>query len=59
MPNKRSKYGAMLDRLQPLVLNYVVGGGSWKDNNISAEQVYKRNEITLKEGPEEFKEIIN
>ncbi|CDM67530.1 HD domain family protein [Clostridium bornimense] len=56
---KEAKYGAMLDRLQPLVLNYVVGGGSWKDNNISAEQVYKRNEITLKEGPEEFKEIIN
>lgn len=56
---KEAKYGAMLDRLQPLILNYAVGGGSWKEHGISAEQVYKRNEITLKEGPEEFKEIIN
>lgn len=56
---KEAKYGAMLDRLQPLILNYAVGGGSWKEHGISAEQVYKRNEITLKEGPDEFKEIIN
>ena len=54
-----AKYGAMLDRLQPLLLNYATDGGSWREHKISADQVYKRNEITLNEGPEEFKEIIN
>ncbi|MGL5315954.1 MAG: HD domain-containing protein, partial [Peptostreptococcaceae bacterium] len=52
-------YGAMLDRLQPLILNYATEGGSWKEHNITAEQVYKRNQITLEKGPKAFKDLIN
>ncbi|MGL5348667.1 MAG: HD domain-containing protein [Peptostreptococcaceae bacterium] len=54
-----AKYGAMLDRLQPLLLNYATEGGSWKDHNITVEQVYKRNEIVLNEGPKEFRDLVN
>ena len=54
-----AQYGAMLDRLQPLILNYATEGGSWKEHNITAEQVYKRNQITLEKGPKAFKDLIN
>lgn len=56
---KESKYGDMLDRMQPLLLNYVTQGGSWSEHSISVEKVYKRNEITLKEGPQALKDIVN
>lgn len=56
---KEAKYGDMLDRMQPLLLNYVTQGGSWKTHNIPVEKVYKRNEITLTEGPQELKELVN
>ena len=54
-----AQYGAMLDRLQPLLLNYATEGGSWREHKISAEQIYKRNEITFNKGPKEFQDIIN
>lgn len=34
-----------VDRLEPIMLNYFGGGGSWKRHNIKKEQVYKRIEI--------------
>ena len=42
-----AEYAAMLDRLQPLIMNYVNEGGTWAQHEISVEQVYKRNQITL------------
>ncbi|MGL6173701.1 MAG: HD domain-containing protein [Cellulosilyticaceae bacterium] len=56
---KEAKYGDMLDRMQPLLLNYVTQGGSWSEHSIPVEKVYKRNEITLKEGPQALKDIVN
>lgn len=56
---EEAKYGDMLDRMQPLLLNYATQGGSWKEHGISAEKVYKRNEITLKEGPPELRDLVN
>ncbi len=38
-----SKYAAALDRLQPVLLNYTADGISWKEHDISMEQVIKRN----------------
>lgn len=54
-----AQYGAMLDRLQPILQNYINQGGSWKEHNVTLEQIYKRNEITFKKGPKEFQDIIN
>ncbi|MEG0014240.1 MAG: HD domain-containing protein [Cellulosilyticaceae bacterium] len=56
---EEAKYGNMLDRMQPLLLNYATQGGSWKEHGISAEKVYNRNEITLKEGPQELRNLVN
>ena len=39
-----AQYGAMLDRMQPLLQNYINQGGSWTEHNITVEQIYKRNE---------------
>ncbi|WP_294354148.1 HD domain-containing protein [uncultured Clostridium sp.] len=55
---REAKFGAMLDRLQPLILDYATKGKGVKESNLTAEKLYKRNEITMEEGPEEFKELV-
>ena len=34
-----AKFAASIDRMQPLLHNYVTGGGSWKRNGIKRHQV--------------------
>ena len=41
-----AKFAAVLDRIQPIMLNYTKDGISWKKHGISKEQVIKRNEHT-------------
>lgn len=57
-----AKFAAALDRIQPILLNYLSNGRAWKDNNISTEQVIERNKHT-KEGSnaiwEYVKEIVD
>ncbi len=38
-----ARFAAMLDRVQPLLLNYTKGGISWKEHGIHKEQVLNRN----------------
>lgn len=38
-----ARFAAMLDRLQPLLLNYTKGGISWQEHGVHKEQVVKRN----------------
>ena len=38
-----ARFAAMLDRVQPLLLNYNKGGISWKEHGIHKEQVLNRN----------------
>ena len=38
-----AKFAATLDRLQPVLLNYHSGGGSWRKHSITHAQVLKRN----------------
>ena len=38
-----AKFARALDRLQPMVLNYVNGGGPWQQHGISADQVREIN----------------
>src|SRR5262249_30957748 len=37
-----ARFTKALDRLQPLLLNIVVGGGTWKENAITEQQVVDR-----------------
>ena len=41
---KEARFAALLDRLQPLLLNYTRKGISWQEHGIRKEQVLKRNE---------------
>lgn len=42
--NQESKFAASLDRLQPLLHNYLTRGKSWKEHKIQSRQVKQRNE---------------
>lgn len=37
-----AKFAKSLDRLQPLMLNILTDGGTWKESNVSEQQVYDR-----------------
>lgn len=53
-----SKFAHAMDNLQPLMLNNSNGGGDWKEHNVSATQVYGRQEKT-RLGSEKLFEVID
>ncbi len=44
METADAKFAASLDRLQPLLSNWLNKGGTWRDHNVRVEQVYRRME---------------
>lgn len=40
-----AKFASVLDRTQPLLLNYTKGGISWQEHEVHMEQVLKRNNV--------------
>jgi len=44
METPEARYAAALDRLQPVLMNYTAKGLSWKNHDISIEQVLDRNQ---------------
>lgn len=38
-----AQFAAVIDRLQPLIHNYVTEGASWKKNNVTGDKVIERN----------------
>lgn len=53
-----AKFASVLDRLQPILLNYTKKGISWKEHGIFKEQVIKRT-LHSKEISNELFEVIN
>lgn len=47
-----AKFAAVLDRLQPLTLNYAKNGISWQEHGVHREQVENRNLTTAETAPE-------
>ncbi len=47
-----SKYANAIDRLQPLILNYLTDGHTWKLGDVHAPQIYKRMDIIRTATPE-------
>ena len=45
-----ARFAKALDRLQPLLLNIAVGGGTWKENAITEQQVVDRYGPAIKGG---------
>ena len=54
---KEAKFASMLDRIQPIMLNYATEGKAWKEHGIYRDQVEKRNKVVF-EGPKEFAELL-
>ncbi len=54
---KEARFAAVLDRLQPLLLNYTKGGISWQEHGIYKDQVINRNENYFSES-DELAELI-
>lgn len=52
-----SKYARVLDRLEPILLNYYSGGRAWKDANITKQQVIEINQI-IEQGATEMWEFV-
>jgi putative hydrolases of HD superfamily len=45
-----ARYAKALDRLQPLLLNTLTGGGTWTESNVSEQQVYDRYGPAIERG---------
>lgn len=45
-----ARFAKALDRLQPLLLNTLTEGGTWKENGVSEEQVVSRYGPTIAAG---------
>ncbi|MDJ0276062.1 HD domain-containing protein [Sphingomonas sp. 2R-10] len=45
-----ARFAKGLDRLQPLLLNTLTGGGTWTENSVSEQQVYERYGPTIAGG---------
>ena len=50
--------GAILDRLQPLLMNYHSKGKMWKDKGVTEAKLRMRNEIVFQKGPEEIRDYV-
>jgi putative hydrolase of HD superfamily len=47
-----AKYAAALDRVQPLLHNYLTGGATWRKNGVTRSMVLKKNKHTAEGAPE-------
>ena len=45
-----ARFAKALDRLQPLLLNTLTGGGTWTENSVPEQQVYERYGPTISRG---------
>jgi putative hydrolase of HD superfamily len=53
-----ARFAHVMDNLQPLILNNSNNGGDWKENNVTAKQVYARQSLN-KLGSEKLYEITD
>lgn len=52
-----SRFASILDRMQPLLLNYTKGGIAWKEHGVHKEQVLSRNRLYF-DASHELAEVI-
>lgn len=52
MQTAESRYANAIDRIQPLILNYMTNGHTWKQGNVHSAQIYKRMDIIRTATPE-------
>lgn len=59
MNTPEAKFAAVLDRLQPLLLNYRKGGVSWKNHGTCRSQVEERNQCVKNSSEELYRYIMH
>ena len=52
METPEARYANAIDRIQPLILNYMTNGHTWKEGNVHSTQIYKRMDIIRTAMPE-------
>lgn len=52
METAESKYANAIDRIQPLILNYLTDGHTWKMGDVTSDKIYKRMDIIRTATPE-------
>ncbi len=52
METPEARYANAIDRIQPLILNYMTNGHTWKEGNVHSTQIYKRMDIIRTATPE-------
>lgn len=52
MKTAESHYANAIDRIQPLILNYMTNGHTWKMGDVHSTQIYKRMDIIRTATPE-------
>ena len=57
MDTPESRFACVLDRMQPLLLNYTKGGISWQSHGVNSEQVRGRNQC-IRNGSEQLYNFI-
>ncbi len=49
---------ATLDRIQPIILNYLTEGGTWKKHNVTKEMVLKKGYLIFENADERLKKFV-
>ena len=52
METAESKYANAIDRIQPLILNYLTDGHTWKMGDVTSDKIYNRMDIIRTATPE-------
>ena len=52
METAESNYANAIDRIQPLILNYLTDGHTWKMGDVTSDKIYKRMDIIRTATPE-------
>lgn len=52
-----AKFAVSIDRLQPLILNYITEGASWKKHKVAKSQVMKRMQ-PMKKGSDTLNDVV-
>lgn len=52
-----ARYAACMDRLQPLIHNYITEGHTWKEGNVNSGMIYKRMNVIASTAPKLWKVV--
>ncbi len=55
---EEARFANMLDRLQPIMLNFASDGAAWREHSVHTSQVMGRNSLIMSEGPEEMRDYF-